>query len=548
MIMVIRYAELFAGVGGFRLGIEQAESAYNDTRGVRCGTDLKERTPQHGGRAFHCVYSNEFDKHASATYRHIWRGTDQDNPCPELKEGDIREEKTDRIPDIDFLTAGFPCQSFSVAGKLGGFQDTRGTLFFEVARFLHDKRPRHFLLENVKNLVGHDKGKTFQTILGVLADIGYRFEWEVLNSTCWVPQNRERVFIIGHSRNECGCQVFPLREDDEVYTRSSGQDSVANCLDSNYWKGWLNKGQRTMVMSPAPYDSYREVEVPTALDSGAGRFRSSTCSIVGKIEGGGFSDNRICGGVAPTLMGYAKGADGHQSGISHRNPIVIHEHKSGTQTPHDEAVALRSGASHNYQKVSVIQRPHGFNQGRSKEYPNLRADGCSHQNEFIGSGLRFRRLTPVECERLQGWPDLHTAIGLYRATDLPKSRRNGSEYEMDLVSDTQRYRMTGNGVTADCVREIVKKMLLVGCFDAKRLQDSQGYHQETKLLIIAQKHKGEKQRCPNYHTPDKPTISPNQLHSKRPLGCERLADTMPEYKETPLSPSPSGGHCVREGR
>lgn len=78
---------------------------------------------------------------------------------------------------------------------------------------------------------------------------------------------------------------------------------------------------------------------------------------------------------------------------------------------------------------------------------------------------RFRRLTPTECERLQGWPDLHTAIGLYRSSDLPKSRRNGDEYTMGLVSDTQRYRMTGNGVTADVVREIVKKMIRVGCFE-----------------------------------------------------------------------------------
>jgi len=369
--MTTRYAELFAGVGGFRLGVEQAESAYEDTNGVRCSSGSAKRASQHGRRAFHCVYASEIDKHAAAVYRHIWRGNNGQY-CPELKEGDIREQSTDKIPDFDFLTAGFPCQSFSVAGNLGGFEDTRGVLFFEVARFLADRRPRHFLLENVKNLVGHDKGQTFQTILGILAGLGYRVEWQVLNSTCWVPQNRERVFIIGHLGGGCSREVFPLREDDGLYPEALGQDPVANCLDSSYWKGWLDKGQGTMV----------------------------------------------------------------------------------------------------------VERPHGYNQSVVKSGICLRGEGRADQNQFVGlpddengkpqllpiGYRRFRRLTPTECERLQGWPDLHTAIGLYRATDLPKSKRHGSEYEMDLVSDTQRYRMTGNGVTADVVREVVRKMVLVGCF------------------------------------------------------------------------------------
>ena len=118
-----------------------------------------------------------------------------------------------------------------------------------------------------------------------------------------------------------------------------------------------------------------------------------------------------------------------------RVPIVgaYHQNKSGTVTPREDAAALRSGASHSYQGIS--------------------------------DGVRFRRLTPRECERLQGWQDGWTAFGLYLSADLPKSRRSRYGYTVQPVSDTQRYRMTGNGVTADVVREIVKKMVAVGRLD-----------------------------------------------------------------------------------
>lgn len=188
---VIRYAELFAGVGGFRTGITQSR------------LDAK------------CVYANEFDKHACAVYRHRWGSNGE--PCPELYEGDVCEQNTESIPEFDLLTAGFPCQSFSIAGRGLGFEDTRGTLFFEVARFLADKRPRHFLLENVKGLLSNDDGKTFQTILRVLADLGYRVEWEVLNSTCWVPQNREREYSLSDILEDNVDKRFSLSEKMTAY-------------------------------------------------------------------------------------------------------------------------------------------------------------------------------------------------------------------------------------------------------------------------------------------------------------------------------------------
>lgn len=207
----MKFIELFAGIGGFRYGLEQASGEFEH------------------------VWSNEFDKYSASIYR---------NRFGEIDERDITTISTEEIPEHDLLTAGFPCQAFSIAGNRLGFEDTRGTLFFEVARILRDKRPRYFLLENVKGLLGHKSGKTFQTILGVLTDLGYVCEWEVLNSKHFgVPQNRERVFIVGHLGGGSGRKVFPLTREGE----RDGEKVVSNTIDRNYWKGIDNHGQRTMI-------------------------------------------------------------------------------------------------------------------------------------------------------------------------------------------------------------------------------------------------------------------------------------------------------------
>ena len=136
-----------------------------------------------------CVFSSEIDKFAQQTYFENFK---------EIPKGDITEIKEENIPSHDLLLAGFPCQSFSNAGKRKGFQDTRGTLFFDIERILNFHKPKAFLLENVKGLKGHDKGKTLQTIVGVLNNLEYNLSIEVLNAKHFgLPQNRERIFIIG---------------------------------------------------------------------------------------------------------------------------------------------------------------------------------------------------------------------------------------------------------------------------------------------------------------------------------------------------------------
>jgi len=164
---MVRFADVFAGIGGLRLGFEQA--CFN------VGIQPK------------CVFSSEIDRKASETYKMNFGEVPAGDICT------IRE-----FPDFDMLLAGFPCQPFSYAGKHEGFGDTRGTLFFEVERILREKRPKFFLLENVRGLVTHDHGRTFKTILNKLQELEYQVKHLLLNSSNFnVPQNRVRLYIIG---------------------------------------------------------------------------------------------------------------------------------------------------------------------------------------------------------------------------------------------------------------------------------------------------------------------------------------------------------------
>ena len=178
----IRFFDLFSGIGGFREGLERA-----------------------GG--FVCVGHCEVDVYADMNYRRLFH-TEGEWFCD-----NAREMETGRMPDFDLLCAGFPCQAFSIAGKRKGFEDARGTLFFEIARVVKDKRPSYVLLENVPGLLSHDKGRTFHTILSTFFKLGYSVEWRVLNSKDFgVPQARKRVYIIGYLDGRCTGKILPFPE------------------------------------------------------------------------------------------------------------------------------------------------------------------------------------------------------------------------------------------------------------------------------------------------------------------------------------------------
>lgn len=201
----MRYFDTFTGIGGFTLGINQA---YKE--------------------APLCVGFSEIDKYAISVY--------QSHYPTHRNYGDITTIAAETLPDFDLLVGGFPCQSFSIAGKRRGFDDTRGTMFFELARILRAKQPRLCLFENVKGLLSHDQGDTFKIIISTLDELGYDLQWQVLNSKDFgVPQNRERVFIVGHLRGTPRPEVFPFTQDSKKANVIQGY--IANTLRARYEGG-----------------------------------------------------------------------------------------------------------------------------------------------------------------------------------------------------------------------------------------------------------------------------------------------------------------------
>jgi len=428
--LTVDFVELFCGIGGFRLGLEKANqkrelvhSRSNPTR---------QEAPIHGNatktkkgddpstnsnsKIFRCVWANDNDRSACKIYHHRFG-------YKELVEADIKTVNANSIPDHTLLTAGFPCQAFSVAGKRKGFRDTRGTLFYEICRVAEAKRPPLLLLENVKGLLSHDEGLTFQIIIESLEELGYLCEWQVLNSKHFgVPQNRERVFIIGHLDGEGGRTIFPIGEVNQSITKTpkkpQGERSrlrVANTLSRRYYKD----GSENLIAKSALIQSQgREPHIETRKDG-----------VSHALKGKGGWEGNYLEVQAPKIL------------------QLVGDRDKPSVSVKDEAFCLPSNPMSDRQQVVVEHKkkpyiqnvPHGYNEGWKKTLPNLRAEGDSAHNELLVQNCRIRRLTPTECERLQGFPD-----GWTRG-----------------VSDTQRYKLLGNAVTVPVIEFLGRKLLEV---------------------------------------------------------------------------------------
>ncbi len=231
------FIDLFAGIGGIRLGFESA-----------------------GGR---CVFSSEFDEKACKTYEANF------GECP---SGDITKIEAKDIPDFDILLGGFPCQAFSIIGKKEGFEnETCGTLFFEIERILREKKPKAFMLENVRNLTAHNGGKTFHTIQRHLEALGYNVYAKVLNALDYgVPQKRERIIIVGFkedvfftfpdpaplSERKKLIDILETEVDDKYYVKDSiRQSRLIRLKDPNYPKPYISHENMAGSITPHPYSS-----------------------------------------------------------------------------------------------------------------------------------------------------------------------------------------------------------------------------------------------------------------------------------------------------
>ena len=382
----MKFIDLFAGIGGFRFGMESA--------------------------GHECVAFCEIDKFARASYKAIH------NTEGEIELHDITTVTDDEIRNIghvDAICGGFPCQAFSIAGHRRGFEDTRGTLFFEIARFAAILKPKYLFLENVKGLLNHDKGDTFETILSALDELGYDVEWQVLNSKDFgVPQNRERVFIIGHLRGQRGRKVFPIGGKDE---KSSAERLGINILGNTKNPNGTAQGTRDIVHDPegivgtltaSDYKGPKQVAIPNEIkkygvlqpnfnQSGVVYETDGISPTIRTMQGGGLEPKiRV---REATKQGYAEASVGDSVNLSHPN--------------------------------SKTRR------GRVGEgIANTLVTGDSQG--VVMPNFRIRKLTPRECWRLQGFPDW------------------AFDKAQEVNSNSQLYKQAGNSVTVNVIKEIAR--------------------------------------------------------------------------------------------
>ncbi|WP_296849338.1 DNA (cytosine-5-)-methyltransferase [uncultured Methanobrevibacter sp.] len=493
----MKYLSLFSGVGGFEVGIENSDVEME------------------------CIGFSEVDKNAKSIYRRHF---------PDHKDlGDATKIRPEELPDFDLLVAGFPCQPFSNAGTRGGLDDTRGTMFFEIARICQEKRPQYLLLENVLGLLSNDKGRTFQKFLGILTEMGYFIQWEVRNSKNYgVPQNRERVFIKGYLRGRGRSEVLRVREDQREASAECEQVEIArpvlrrkhDCditelkktlrdakkksnysvvkiaehfgLPKTHVEHWFRRDNSFAIPNAEYWNELKDlIEIDTnEFDAFVTEFEI--------VEGVYEKSKRayLEHGLAPTITS----SGGEIVGVQRENPgvdvVVPGKQATRVMSPDGVSVTLCGNAGGLGGKTGLYAIPKAVanyserNHGAAKVYdtngisPTLTATNYKHpitiaeedkvckpvltpdrvnkrQNgrrmkedgepmftltaqdkHGVFDGYDFRRLTPLETERLQAFPDGWTELG----------------ENDEVISDTQRYRCTGNAVTTSVITYVINEM------------------------------------------------------------------------------------------
>lgn len=372
---------MFAGIGGFRAGLTRA-----------------------GG--FQCVGHCEIDKYADASYRAIHNIGKEERYYPDAREIDPGD-----LPDFDLLCGGFPCQAFSLAGRRKGFEDARGTLFFEIARLAQAKRPSYLLLENVPGLLSHDGGRTFSAILAALNDLGYFVEWTVLNSKHFgVPQSRRRVFIICYLDPRCAGKILPV----------FGTDG---------------KALVQIINGPQGSRVYDTEGVACTQTAGAGGMGGKTGLYLVQPAHASFVD--LCAGEP-------------------------------RQTKDARCITARYGqttlSNHRAERSGVLLIKEATKKGYKEALPgdtvdlgyagsNTRRGRVGHDiahtletsciQGIVQLGGRIRRLMPRECLRLQGFEDAQI------------------DKILAINSDAQAYKQAGNSVTVNVIEAIGRRIRAV---------------------------------------------------------------------------------------
>ena len=386
----MKHFDLFSGYGGFTLALEKV---YGDKISIRDGDSSKGngepnssiesiQTTKESSLSYmnsssaigigntreisHTIGFSEIDKYASAVLKYHWPNT--------KNYGDITKINWSEVPDFDLLTGGSPCQDLSIAGKRAGLEGARSGLFYEYMRAVKEKRPKYFIWENVKGALSSNKGRDFAFVLNEMAEAGYALWWQVLNAKDFgVPQNRERIFVVGF-RDGSPREIFFERGGNQESDRELGLQGVqtAMSLRATDYKGTHN--------------NIKQLNNPT------------------------HSNNRLYSeeGISPAL----------------------NTAQGGNRQP------------------KIARQPLKFLDRNQK---NIEGDYAFTVDSMNTGGVkidsRIRRLTPTECERLMGLPDGWTSKGIINDMGIE-------------ISDSQRYKLCGNGVVVNVVEEIIKELII----------------------------------------------------------------------------------------
>ncbi|WP_312681468.1 DNA (cytosine-5-)-methyltransferase [Lactococcus taiwanensis] len=405
----MKFLDLFAGIGGFRLGLEQA--------------------------GHECVGFCEIDKFARQSYKAI-HNTEGEREYHDITTVSNEEWRALR-GTVELICGGFPCQAFSIAGKRKGFLDeTRGTLFFDIARAAEQIKPRTLFLENVRGLLSHDKGRTFRTIISTLNELGYDAEWQILNSKNFgVPQNRERVFIIGHLRGERGREVFPITRENsgaiDVVNKESGMPRETNRVYSpeglsptlNTMQGGGREPKIAIKIKEATKQGYAIAEQGDSINFSLPNSKTRR--------------GRVGKQVAQTLDTSCNQAVIVQNPLKGKTKNGWHFEQNVFDVEGLARTLKAGGGSGNIPKI--VQKPRGFNKGGEHEVAPTLSSNSWHENNLLKSGMRIRKLTPRECWRLQGFPDW------------------AFEKAQEVNSNSQLYKQAGNSVTVPVIYEIARR-------------------------------------------------------------------------------------------
>ena len=433
----MNHLDLFSGIGGFSLGLKRVFNIKHS-------------------------YFSEIDKYAIDVYKHNFKNSTYVKSVTDIRGRDL--------PRIDVITFGSPCQDFSLAGKRKGMDGERSSLITEAIRLIKECRPSFFIWENVKGTFSSNSGEDFWAIIQTFANIGdYRLEWQLLNTKWFLPQNRERIYLIGCLGEGSGKQIFPITENSKEINELQGQQANTCKLTTRYEAGGNGSyiierkldAQKVIKHDIPEIVSVRKYEVNIKeLQKVLSDHKQKTIKQISielnlpktQVEHWFRKDKSFS--IPPKDIWHKlkevldiKDNSFDKSITTYIEKESVFEKTNRVYDTKGIAPTLTSTSADEKIIVGDFRNDEGFRPRKDGDSPCLATRRCSETDistmpPIIKGQQTVRRLTPIECERLQGFPDDWTKTGK----------------ELGTISDSQRYKMCGNAVTVDVVEAVAKKI------------------------------------------------------------------------------------------